>query len=80
MDTKNLQPHLYPGVLTTEIKATITRVAVGTARDSGEKLAGSFNGDFVSFAKILAKENEKQRKMQDLKQGHREELKKVQPL
>ncbi|NLX91839.1 MAG: hypothetical protein GXZ07_09710 [Firmicutes bacterium] len=80
MDTKNLQPHLYPGILTAEIKATVNRVAVAAARESGEKLAGSFNGDFVSFAKILAKENEKQRKMQDLKHGSREELKKAQPL
>ena len=80
MEIKNLHPQIFTGILQGEVKATATRVAVATARDSGEKLAGSFKGDFVSFAKILAKENEKQRKMQDLKQGHREEQKKVQPL
>ena len=77
---KNLPQHLYQSFPLAETRAAATRTAINVAKDNGEKLAGSFSGDFVSFSKILAKENEKLRKMQGLRHGPKEGLKKVQPL
>ena len=52
----------------------------GAAGDMGGKAAGKAAGDRLSFSEILAGENEKQRKMQHLRTGHQEELKKVQTI
>ncbi len=56
------------------------RILTDVIRDSGEKLAGQLNGDTLNFAKILASENEKHRRLQELRQHGREGLKQPQPL
>ncbi len=52
----------------------------GPSGDMGSKAAGKAAGDQLSFSEVLAGENEKQRKMQHLRTGYQEELKKVQTI
>ncbi len=56
-----------------------TPVLTHHTRESGDRLAGHLNGDSVSFAKILASENEKHRRIQELRQIGKKELKQIQP-
>jgi hypothetical protein len=77
MEAKNNLYYFPQAYLTAgEINISANRAIVSAARVSGEKLAGSLAGDF-SFAQVLAQENERQRKMQDLRLGHGGDLRKV---
>jgi len=78
METRSNLPPAYqlPG----EFKNITTgKAALTAARGSGERLVGSLAGS-ASFAQILAQESEKQRKLQTLREGPREEEKRPLPI
>ena len=80
METKNnVQNNLPPIYQPGEYKNTATKAILSAAKDNGERLAGSLAGEF-NFAQVLARENEKQRKMQSLRQGPRESMRSTQTL
>ena len=77
METKNNLPSIYPqAYLLGEYKNNTNRAILSASRESGEKLAGSLAGE-AKFAQILARENEKQRKIQDLREDPDDNLRRA---
>ena len=80
MDARMLAAQMQQMALQSQAKTSGLRTAVQTASASGEKLASNVKGDYVSFAKLLSVETEKQRRAQTFRQEQEQGRDKVQPM